>query len=175
MIVIYIGRRGSGKTLTMVKDAWAYHCGGRRILSNMEGLTFGKYITNDEILKIDKNSDIDNVVFLIDEMQIFFDSRRSMNKSALNFSNFVQQIRKRGCIILGTTQFSNSIDKRIRDHTDIVAKPKYKEEYRVCEVDYIDITALDTGDYYDEQPSIISLVYDATNVFKLYNTGEMIK
>ena len=174
MIIVYIGRRGAGKTLSMVKDAYLYNKQGRRVISNMQGLNFGEYMSNDQILKIDKNSDIKHAVMLIDEIQIFFDSRRSMNKGNISFSNFVQQIRKRDIIMLGTTQFSNSIDKRLRDHTDVIARPKFVSKFNVCEVRYIDVTSTQDDENFGI-PDEVSTVFNALEVFSLYNTGEMVK
>ena len=175
MICVYVGRRGRGKTLTMVKDAYIYYKNGRTIISNMEGLHFPHvYMDNEEIKKLDKNSNIDNVVLLIDELQIFFDSRRSMKKGNIDFSNFVQQIRKRGVDILGTTQFTNSIDKRLRDHTDIIAQPNFIKDFLVCEVTYIDVTS--TEDIFSNGiPDSIQTTFDCREVFKLYNTNAMVK
>lgn len=173
MIIIYLGRRGAGKTLSMVKDAYIYYMEGRRVISNMEGISFAEFKSNDEIKAIDKNSDIDNCVLLIDELQIFFDSRRSMTKGNINFSNFVQQIRKRGVIILGTTQFSNSIDRRLRDHTDIICYPTFHKKYNVCELTYMDMTSIqDVG---IEEYDTVKTFYNAQDIFNLYNTNEMVK
>lgn len=172
MIITYLGRRGSGKTLSMVKDAYIEYKRGRRIISNMQGLPFAEYMTNQQILSIDKNSNIYNAVILIDEAQIFFDSRRSMKKENIYFSNFVQQIRKRNIILLLTTQFANAIEKRLRDHTDIVAKVKFIEKYKLCKVKYIDITSIE--DEYAEVPSQVEIVYDARSIFGLYDTNHMI-
>lgn len=172
MIVTYLGRRGSGKTLTMVKDAYLEYKKGRKIYSNMHGVSFATYISNEEIMKIDKNSDIYNAVILIDEAQIFFDSRRSMKKEALNFSNFVQQIRKRNIMLLLTTQFANSIEKRLRDHTDLIAKVKFLREFNLCRVKYIDITSVEDEEV--EEPVTIPIIYDAEPIFEMFNTEEMV-
>jgi len=59
-----------------------------------------------------------------------FDSRRSMAKQNLKFSNFIQQIRKRNIILLGTTQYSNTVDLRLRQHLDIIAYPNYIENIK---------------------------------------------
>lgn len=174
MILLYKGARGRGKTLTMVKDGFIYFKNGFRILRNFEA-SFGEYITNDEILQLDKNSNIINCVLLIDEIQIFFDSRRSMKKENMNFSNFVQQTRKRNINLLCTTQYSNTIDLRLRQHLDIIAIPQFSKEFNLCEVDYIDITS-----YEDVLTGLLdnvtkkTIVYDAIPIFKLYKTEEMI-
>src|SRR3972149_3309599 len=113
MIVLYKGRRGCGKTLTMVKDGLLYYLKGYRVLRNFE-CSFGENISDEEILNLNKNSNIFNCILMMDEVQIFFDARRSMRNQNLNFSNFIQQIRKRNIILLGTTQFANTVDLRFR-------------------------------------------------------------
>lgn len=171
-IVLYLGRRGAGKTLSMTKDAYLYYKNGRRIITNMNTLTFGDKMTNEEILKLTKDSDVVNCVLVIDEIQLLFDSRRSMKKENITFSNFIQQIRKRGIIMLGTTQFDNTIDKRLRDHCDIIALPKINKELLLCRVKYLDPTTsqdienLGVTEY-------TSIIYDMRDVFNLYDTNEM--
>lgn len=172
MIITYLGRRGSGKTLTMVKDAYIEYKRGKQIISNIKGIPFAVFMDNKDILSLDKNSDLFNAVILIDEAQIFFDSRRSMKKENISFSNFVQQIRKRNIDLYLTTQFANAIEKRLRDHTDIIAKVKFIDIYKLCKVKYIDITSVE--DEYMEQPLSVEVIYDATAIFRLYDTNQMI-
>jgi hypothetical protein len=176
MIVLYKGRRGCGKTLTMLKDGLKYYSAGYNILRNFN-CSFGEYISNEEILALDKNSDIDNCVLMIDEMQIFFDSRRSMQKTSINFSNFIQQIRKRNIILLCTTQYSNTIDLRLKQHLDIIAYPNYNKEFSVCEVLYIDLTSIEDNllTNRNSEPASIKVVYYAQPLFKIYNTNQMIR
>lgn len=174
MILMYKGGRGRGKTLSMVMEGLLYLLDGYRILRNFE-CAFGEYISNDEILAIDKNSEIYNCVMMIDEIQVFFDNRRSMNPSNLRFANFIQQARKRNIIILCTTQFSNTVDLRINQHLDIIVYPNYKKEYDVCEMTYIDITRLqDNALVQDFKPAEFKMVFDAKPIYPLYNTAEMI-
>lgn len=175
MIVLYKGKRGSGKTLTMVKDGLRYYQNGYKILRNFD-CAFGDYISNEDILKLDKESNITNCVLMIDEVQIFFDSRRSMKNENINFSNFVQQIRKRHIHILGTSQYSNTVDLRFRQHTDIVAFPNFIKNLNVCEVLYVDITSMDDLlNSMNKSLDFIKVVFDAEPLFKLYNTEQMIK
>jgi len=173
-IVLYKGKRGAGKTLTMVKDGYLYSKKGYKILRNFD-CSFGEYISDDEILDLDKESNIKNCVIMMDEVQIFFDARRSMRKQNINFSNFVQQIRKRNIILLGTTQFSNTVDLRLRQHIDIVAYPNFNNEFNVCEVIYIDVTTIEDNILGAvKEPKHIKMVYNAIPVFKLYKTEQMI-
>jgi zona occludens toxin (predicted ATPase) len=172
MIIIYLGRRGSGKTLSMVKDAYIEYKRGRKIISNIEGIPFASYMSNQDILAIDKNSNIKNAVILIDEAQIFFDSRRSMKKENISFSNFVQQIRKRDIILLLTTQFANAVEKRLRDHADIIAKVQFIHGVNLCRVKYIDLTSIE--DEFSQNYDNVEVIYDASKIFKLYDTNQMI-
>lgn len=171
-IILYLGARGSGKTLSMVKDAYIEYKRGRRVITNMEDVSFGEHLSNDEIKKLTKESDLYDAVLLIDEAQIFFDSRRSMKKENLNFSYFVLQTRKRNIDIYFTTQFSNTIDRRIRDNIDYVAYPHYISDYYVCEVEYIDNTSLE--DPYLIEPKKSKVFFNALQVFSLYDTNETI-
>lgn len=177
MIVLYKGARGKGKTLSMVKDGYAYYCAGFKILRNFE-CSYGKYIDNDDILDLSKDSGINDCVLMIDEIQIFFDSRQSIRKENIRFSNFVQQIRKRNVIILCTTQYSNTIDLRLRQHLDIIAFPNFKKDKDICEVTYMDLTRMQDNDLItgaEPQPMLVRIIFDAKPIYKMYDTGEMIR
>lgn len=174
-LVLYKGKRGCGKTLTLVKDGFNYYKNGYKILANFE-CAFSEYISNEEILKLDKNSGLFKCVIMIDELQILFDSRRSMRKENINFSNFIQQVRKRDIIILGATQFGNTIDLRFRQHADIICYPNFIKELDVCEAVYLDVTSVeDTLFSVIKSPVFIKIIYDARKIYNLYNTSEMIK
>lgn len=174
IVVLYKGRRGSGKTLTMTKDGYIYKKNGFRVLSNYK-TTFSELIEEDEILNLDKNSGLHDCVIMMDEIQIFFDSRRSMRKQNVDFSNFIQQIRKRNITLLGATQYSNTIDLRLRQHTDIIANPNFIKEFNVCEVIYIDMTSMEETINQIQEPRTIRIVYDPKPIFKMFNTAEMLK
>lgn len=178
MIVLYTGRRGCGKTLSMIKDAYKLHEEGLKIYGNIE-TSFSEYVESDFMLNIHK-TDLTDIVLLIDEIQTLIDSRRSARKGNVDFSYFIQQIRKRRIIILCTTQFTGTIDLRLRQHVDILARPKYDKELRVCEVTYIDLTSInDTflNVIQDQEviPNMISIAYDAEQIFSLYDTNKIIR
>mgnify|MGYP005855888995 CR=1 FL=1 len=173
MIIIYRGRRGCGKSLTMVKDAYRFHLSGWKVYHNFS-MSFGEYLDTEEIFKINKDSPLKSCVLVIDEIQIYLDSRRSMKKINMDFSNFIQQIRKRGIILLVTTQYTNTVDLRLRQHVDIIAEPRFNEKMKVCEVKYIDVTTMESMiDGFQEYNAFIT-VFDAEPVFKLYNTNTLI-
>jgi hypothetical protein len=177
-IVGYTGRRGSGKTLSMTKDLYNYYNNGFKVYSNYD-LKFAEYVTTEEIKGITgKDSRFSDCVIAIDEIQILFDSSRFMSKENKDFSNFVQQIRKRGIILLWTTQFFIRTDVRIREHTDIIVRPNYVAKYKICDCKYIDITRLES-DYGEITPldndDSVRVIFFAEAVFPLFDTKEKIR
>jgi hypothetical protein len=172
MIVLYRGARGRGKTLSMCKDAFTFYKNGYRILSNIK-LKFGEYISQEEVLKLNKGSELYNCVLVLDELQLFFDSRNFAKKENKDFSNFIQQIRKRNIIILGTTQYIGCLELRFRQHIDCLVYPTYDKVSKVCCVKYFDITILE--DYGFKEVSSSTIFFYAPDVFPLYDTYEMLK
>lgn len=175
MIVTYTGRRGSGKTLTMIKDALTYSLNGWTVYSNIELGFEHEYMSEQDMLGLNDESDINNSVLVIDEIQTMLDSRRSARGQNLDFSYFVQQIRKRNVIILCTTQFIGTVDVRLRQHADVLAKPRFYKDLQVCEVTYIDLTAVDESDLWGDYINGVVVVYDAKPIFELYDTSKMVK
>jgi hypothetical protein len=174
MLVLYKGAKGKGKTLTMLKDGLAYMNDGYKVYRNFD-CAYGKYISNEEILKLDKDSPYEYCVIMIDELQIFFDARRSSKHQNLNFSNFIQQIRKRHIIILATTQYSSTVDLRFRQNCDYVVYPNYIQELKLCEAVYVDISPLDDPFNPATELKKVKIVFDPEPLFKMYNTDQMIR
>lgn len=174
MIVSYQGRRGCGKTLTMTKDMLQFQNEGYTIYRNFN-CKIGKPISNAGIMNLSKSSRIKNCVLAVDEIQIFFDSRRSGKTKNLRFSNFIQQIRKRNIIMLATSQYIGTVDLRFRQHVDVVANPHFKKKYDCCEVTYTDMTSTEDIDNLDAEPEKMTIVYDAKPIFKLFDTMQMIR
>jgi len=178
VIVLYKGRRGAGKTLTMTKDAYNYYCMGWNVYSNIEFQFPHEYISENDIISIDADSSINNCVLVIDEIQVLLDSRRSSRGRNVDFSYFIQQIRKRNIILLCTTQFTGTVDLRLREHIDVIAKPKYSKKHEVCEVTYMDLTAIEDFDMFTEEfssPPLRTIVYDCRLVYGLYDTNRIVK
>lgn len=171
MIYFYAGPKGSGKTLTMIKDAFIFHKRGYKVFTNMKSVTFGSYINNETILKINKESKLKNCVLLIDEVQTLFNARRSMKKENVDFSFFIQQIRKREIEMLCTSQYTNTTDLILRQHIDILIKPKFFKKYDIVNVEYIDLNSIDE---FNLNGNVNRLVFDAKPIYKLYNTNELI-
>lgn len=175
MIILYVGRRGAGKTLTMTKDAYKYYLNGWRILHNYS-LDFGELIETSDIFKLFKDDKIINCVLVLDEIQVYFNSRDSQTKENKNFQYFIQQIRKRNIILLCTTQKQRRVDVTIREHVDIICKPRIIEKYGVVECKYYDETMKEDILFEDESElPLIDIVYTASDIYGLFDTTTIIK
>lgn len=169
-IVLYRGSRGRGKTLTMVKDSLKYQKEGWKIYTNLEG-TPHQQIDSEFILTLSGDSMLKDSVLLIDEIELFFDSRQWKNSQAISFSKFLQQIRKRNIVILCTAQFTNLIDIRLRQQIDWVVTCDYDKANNICSGVYIDLTSFESNPY---NPNSFKIKYYAVPIFKFYNTEQLI-
>ncbi|MFB6089158.1 MAG: zonular occludens toxin domain-containing protein [Candidatus Aenigmatarchaeota archaeon] len=124
MIIGYVGTRGKGKSLSLVREAYEHYKDDYIIYSNI-GLNRA-YFKDYNILDISMIKDwikgdkqFSKAFFILDEAHLFLDSRSGMTKSNKIISYFVLQTRKRNVRIGFTTQFWHQIDKRLRDPTEI--------------------------------------------------------
>jgi len=172
LIVLYRGRRGAGKTLSMVREAYNYYCRGVPVYTNMTSLNFGTSISEEDLLLMAHNDELEQCVVAIDEIQTLIDSRRSMKKQNVSFNYFMQQIRKRGVILLATTQYTRRVDIGFREQLDILATPRIfsTKAGDVVEVEMTDLTYEDNG----LPPMSVTIVYEAKHVYGLYDTDERI-
>jgi len=171
MITSYIGKMGSGKTITMVRQAWYYYMKGATVYSNIK-LKFPYTPLTFELLKsyADEDKSFRNAVFLIDEAYIFFDSRNSMSKGNRTIANFVLQTRKKDVRLLLCTQNFLQIDVRVRNMTDYVVlckKVVFKGQT------YINLEYQYSDDYGATQKSLYR--YHANPFFELYDTYEVVR
>lgn len=174
VIALYRGSRGKGKTLTMVKDSLKFYQRGFKVLTNLTSLKFGEKVDSDYILSLSRKSELFNCVLVIDEIELFFDSREFSKKENKEFSKFLQQIRKRNVNILCTCQYINLIDLRIRQQLDVIVYPHHDSRYNSCGAVYIDLTTLE-DDFRQVDPRMSLVVYNKLPVFNLYDTNEMLK
>ena len=180
-VILYKGSRGKGKTLSMSFDAKLYFQDGWVVYSNYS-LSFAQRLSNEEILALNKDSDLRNCVIAVDELQTLFDSRSWTSKTSLTFSYFLQQIRKRNIVFLATSQFVNLVDKRFRQQIDYFAYPQLDLISLWCKVTYVDMSFLEDVDLEVLSKGSLSfgvikkfsVIYDASLIFPLYDTFEMI-
>jgi hypothetical protein len=121
MILAFVGYKGSGKTLSIIRETLAYYKKGYAVYSNIKliGIKYKDYDLK-EIVKLHNNDEqVKNCVFIMDEAQLFVDSRRGMTGKSLCISYFISQTRKRNVHFLYSTQLNRMVDVRLRDNTDV--------------------------------------------------------
>lgn len=129
LAMIFEGPQRVGKTMSMVAWALDAYQTGRNIFSNIqlgfphEPLEFG------EIKLVDGASQYYNGHIVIDELNFYFDARRSMKQSNLEFGAFLLQQKKQGCNITGTTHDLMSLDVRLRNNFDYLITPAVYPKY----------------------------------------------
>ena len=175
MIALYVGRRGCGKTTTLIKDAYRFKMAGWRVVTNMNSIAFADEVLDvAEILALLEGTETD-IVLVLDEIQTFIDSRRSMRGRNVQFTYYIQQIRKRNVTILAATQFARRVDVAFREHVDILVRPQYYPEYPVIEVRYQDLTLYEDGEYDPLGSGSGVVLFDPRGVFPLFDTHETIQ
>ena len=174
MIVLYQGHRGCGKTTTLIKDGYALKRCGWTVVTNMTSVSYADRVLDEsEILNL-LNTDLNDFVIMLDEIQTFIDSRRGMRGKNVTFTYFIQQIRKRNVIILAATQYTRRVDIAFREHVDVLCKPKFYPEYPVIVAQYVDLTKLSESGIDSETVVFRDVVYDPRQVYDLFDTTEII-
>ena len=131
MIIFICSPMGSGKTLSLT------YLGGLAKLMGYD--IYSNYPINYEhtpIIKSEQIETIKNGVFLADELWSWMDCRASGGKKNLFMSSILLKSRKRGFHIFHTAQFFLQPDKRLREHTDIMAVPEYDHVTKTCQLSY---------------------------------------
>lgn len=126
---IFEGPQRCGKTLAMT--IWAYYgfLAGRKIFSNYwlnfqhESLKFK------DVRLANGASRFRNARVPIDELNFYYDCRRSLSSANVKFGAFLLQQKKQGCDILGTTHDLTSLDGRLQRNYDFLVRPRVYPEY----------------------------------------------
>jgi len=171
VIITYIGKMGSGKTISMVRQAHIYFLEGATIYSNIH-LNFPYKPLTYELLQMYANDEklFVNAVFIIDEAYIFFDARESMSKKNKIIAQVVLQSRKKSIKFLISTQNFLQIDVRVRNMTDYVVLCK---SIFVGDNHYVNLTYQFEDDYGTTQKRLYR--YHANPYYELYNTNEVVR
>jgi len=112
-----MGNIGSGKTLSMTRFGYVHYLKGYKVFANYH-LEFPHEKVTPEFLEQIVKGEVDltgNNIFLLDEIQMYIDSRSSANKRNRIISYFIMQIRKKKIILCFTAQMEHTIDKRLRE------------------------------------------------------------
>jgi len=170
MIVGYVGNMGSGKTLSMVKEAFNLFNKGYTIYSNIKLNFPHKVLDMEEILSYaNEDKSFHKAVFLIDEAHIFIDSRRSASKRSLLMTYFITQTRKKDVTLLYTTQNIGQVEKRLRQQTDIICEC-FSKVYNA-----IHIILNKFSVFRMEGIAVHHKVFLGIKYYDLYNTYEVVK
>lgn len=178
LVIGFIGQVGSGKSLSLVYEAYKYYLRGHTVYSNIKlnfpfiPLTFGRLQQ-----MIENKEQLQDAVLLIDECHVFIDSRNSMKKRNKIVSYFILQTRKRNVRLLYTTQHLAQVEKRLRDTTDIIVFNKNLSNQT---------SLVSSGEYkptyirqeflfqWSDNPKPKTRVIYGDPVFSLYDTREII-
>lgn len=118
MIIGFVGSLGQGKTCSMTRYGLKFNNQGRStyVVSNYDTQFTDKYVSNP--MELEQISKQQSGVQLLDEVWSWADSRESGENDT--FNNMIINSRKRGWIVLYTTQKLHMVDKRLRDNTDFI-------------------------------------------------------
>ena len=163
-VIGIVGDKGAGKTLILAYLLYKDHLAGRSIISNFHLSFEHKQKSFKELSTLPKY--LQNATVGYDEFHIAVDSRRSTSNSNISFTTFLTQLRKRDCILIYTTQLFSTMDKRVRDQTDIIVSPIENDG------EYFTYQVMDrvTG----EIIKVLKLNMKPIMEAKLYNTNEVI-
>jgi hypothetical protein len=143
VIVGFVGRMGSGKTLSMTRELKKYKDRGYRVLTNYAVSFSDERIDFDKLFAIaEEQGDLNNVVLGLDEIHILLDSRSAVTTNNKVMTFWLNQTRKMSVKLFYTTQYAHQVDKRLRAGTDLfiycngVKVFKDGKEYFICHNEY---------------------------------------
>ena len=128
MVLLLMGRRGHGKSLSMVgvakilHDYWKAKGIKRRVLSN-NWIAFADYSDPHLVERLLANPYFgEESLICIDEIGSAFPGRRAMSSYNVEFAIFLQQMRKLRCDIIATTQHPQVLDYQVLLQVDLFGR-----------------------------------------------------
>jgi len=118
MIIGWIGDFGSGKTGGMTWRLHQKRNKGSKVFTNY-GLPWQQGEVSSAILE-EMPDDLRDMAMGCDEIHVFLDSRSSGKGKQKRITYFILQTRKRSVELDYTTQSLHQVDRRLREHTDIL-------------------------------------------------------
>jgi len=175
-IYVHIGKQGSGKSYSMVKQGLIAITKGLKVYANfaMEG-TF-RYENLTDLLNIQDS------IILCDEVYQQMSSRNS-KRNAKELEDFIPQIRKRNCILIATAQSFDQIKKTFKEQTrEIYHHWNGKEKFWGALLAYIFGVNYGYEEIYEPQnfgkvnrhPIYKGYFRFDSKIFKCYDTNEII-
>lgn len=130
-VLIFEAPQRKGKTLGATIWACDSYTHGRKVFSTIkfafpyEKLDFYKL----RLAQENGKSPFLNGHIFVDELNFYLDSRASMSKVNRDFSAFLLQSKKQGCLMTGTTHAIKSLEMRFRDNYDYSITPEVYPKY----------------------------------------------
>lgn len=170
MIIGFIGKMGSGKTISMTREAFKYHLKGYSVISNFHLNFPHQEIEFEKLYEMaEAQEQLENVVILLDEIHIILDSRSGMSKTSKVMSFWLNQTRKMRVKMFYTTQYLHQIDKRLRSGTDLfvfcdgLTVNKNGKKYFIC------------CNEISMEDKVKKEIFIGNDFFELYDTNQVIK
>ena len=179
MIVGIIGKRGTGKTLTMVKQLRDDLLNGKNIflnfhldLKHIEKKYHKKiHLLDEEFFKNYENFKLRNCSLFLDEIYVYIDSRTSGTKRNRIWSYFINQTRKRDISLYYTVQLFSSVEKRLRLQTEVFIFPSIIED----KGEKFIVNTIAIPQDFSDMPKIKGkIAFKANDYYKYYSTDEII-
>jgi hypothetical protein len=164
MIVGIDGTLGSGKTLIMTYYVLLHHLRGYNVLANYHLAYPHQLIRSvDEFIEFLPEKGKKYCV-AIDEVLEYMDSRSGGSKKNQVISKLALSARKTNMTIYYTQQVHTIADKRLRLITNVWIKPRFDKESQTI-----------TAEIVDQDGNTGRFKFDATPIFNLYDTNEIIQ
>jgi hypothetical protein len=131
-VLIFEAKQRKGKTLGATIWAVDSYRHGRQVYSTIEfkfphkKLDFFKLKLG---MQDGEKNELINAHIFVDELNFYLDARASMSKANRDFSAFLLQTKKQGCIMTGTTHAIKSLEMRFRDNYDYSITPEVYPKY----------------------------------------------
>ena len=129
--IMFMGRRGAGKSLSMtaiakfMNDAYRVKRSPMRVVTNYH-VNFAIYSSP---ILVDELNEFPSwgrqLLVCLDEIAAYFPGRRSLARTNVDFSTFLQQIRKRRIEFMMTTQFPQMLDNQLLMQIDLFIDVDY--------------------------------------------------
>lgn len=169
MIIGLLGNLGRGKTLTMVFLIGLLLEETRidNVVTNFRTDFTTHQVSNPQ--ELDNVSQRDNfqAIYGLDEIWAWINARTAMEN--FDMIEFVLNSRKRGCVIIYTTQSDKQVDPILTDNTDYLAVPFHREDTETeLNHDTVEIYIVDKETY----EVVNRMVVDAETFYGTYDTTE---
>lgn len=130
-IIIFEAPQRKGKTLGATIWACDSFRHNRKVFSTIKfGFPYEKLDFYKLKLATDQGqSPFVNGHIFVDELNFYLDARASMSKVNRDFSAFLLQTKKQGCLMTGTTHAVKSLEMRFRDNYDYKITPSVYPKY----------------------------------------------